>query len=264
MPEILYNKIGDSYNTTRKADPFITAQLIDLLGLRAGSLVLDIGCGTGNYTIALATAGLKMIGVEPSEKMLKTARTRHQQIQWMKGRAEQIPLADDSVHGIVGTLTLHHWTTIEQTFKELCRVLKAGGRLVFFSSDPQQMKGYWLNHYFPDMLQQSIRQMPSFQTIRKAAVLAGFEVNKPLPYDVQDNLQDQFLYVGKNNPELYFNESIRQGISSFAALAYAEEVKQGLAALRADLDQGRFAAIKKQYENQGGDYLFIQAKKNSV
>ena len=56
-----------------------------------------------------------------------------------------------------------------------------------------------------------------------------------MPHD----LQDHFLYCGKHRPELYFDPAIRAGISSFADLCEPEEVTEGLARLRADLDAGR-------------------------
>ena len=52
-----------------------------------------------------------------------------------------------------------------------------------------------------------------------------------------------FLYAGKDRPELYFDEGFRNGISAFREFASAE-VAHGLAGLRADLDSGRWRAIR--------------------
>ncbi|MEL6846516.1 MAG: class I SAM-dependent methyltransferase, partial [Bacteroidota bacterium] len=68
-----YDRIGQGYNDTRQADPYLLSRMQTLLHCPVGEQVLDIGCGTGNYTIALAESGLSMIGVEPSEQMLATA-----------------------------------------------------------------------------------------------------------------------------------------------------------------------------------------------
>lgn len=259
--EVKYDKIGTGYNSTRQADPYLTARFLFLLRPQNDKLYLDIGCGTGNYTCTLAEKGVKFIGVEPSEKMLNEAKTRNQKVNWLKGTAEQIPAGDKVFDGIIATLTIHHWTNIKKAFIEISRVLSDNGRLVLFTSTPEQMKGYWLNHYFPKMLRSSIAQMPSLDSIKEATEEATLKISGIEKYFVKDDLQDCFLYVGKNRPECYFDEQIRHGISSFSSLANMEEIKQGLTNLRNDLENGAFEKIKNKYKNDLGDYLFITIDK---
>jgi len=104
-PQVLYNTIGMGYNATRQADPYITDKLFEFLSPERGNLFLDIGCGTGNYTIALAEKGLDFYGVEPSEKMLDIAKTKNKNINWQTGFAEQIPTQNNMFNGVVATLT---------------------------------------------------------------------------------------------------------------------------------------------------------------
>lgn len=263
--DIKYDKIGTGYNLTRQADPYLTEILLFKLQPKTDKLYLDIGCGTGNYTITLANKGFNFVGVDPSEKMLKKAKSRHLGINWLKGTAEQIPAADKSFDGIIATLTIHHWTDLKKAFVDLDRVLADNGKMVMFTSTPEQMKGYWLNHYFPKMLHSSIVQMPSLSDIQEAIRQTGLEITDIEKYCIKDDLQDCFLYVGKNNPDHYFNETIRQGISSFSSLANMEEVKQGLSKLKNDIDNQSFDKIKDQYANELGDYLFIIIdKKGSI
>lgn len=258
---MLYDKIGIGYNHTRCADPYIASRILDGLAAAPGSTLLDIGCGTGNYTIALADQGYHLCGVDPSEEMLGMARSRSQAIQWLHGTAESIPVEDQRFDGLFGTLTLHHWTSHERAFAELYRVLKSGAHAVFLSYTPEQVRGYWLNHYFPQMLEKAALSIPPYDAIIATASRAGFEVLPPEKYFVQADLQDHFMYVGKHNPELYFDETVRRGISAFAVLSDKEEVAHGLARLRADMDSGAFADIRQQYENEDGDYLFMRLQK---
>ncbi len=141
-----YDLIGQNYNRTRSADPYLLERLHQLLQARSSGRYLDIGSGTGNYTSALSSRGLNMIGVEPSARMLTEARTRNEAVDWRQGHAEQIPLNDHEVDGVVASLTLHHWTSLEAGFREWRRVLKPEGRVVIFTATPRQMEGYWLNH----------------------------------------------------------------------------------------------------------------------
>jgi DUF1009 family protein len=126
------------------------------------------------------------------------------------------------------------------------------------------MKGYWLNHYFPKILEDSMVQMPTLEAVEDAMTSAGFKIISTENYSIKPDLQDQFLYCGKQNPELYFDENIRHGISSFSALANLEEVEKGLAQLRRDIDSGEINTIIKSYENSFGDYLYIIAEKTEA
>lgn len=261
MEKVLYDAIGTGYNQTRQADPFIAEQLYKSVFSKVEGLYLDIGCGTGNYTLALKEKGLRVCGIDPSEKMLEKARMRDSAVEWKKGKAENIPADDNLFDGIFGTLTLHHWSDIVAGFKELYRVLKPGGRIAFFTSDPLQMQNYWLNHYFPEMLSNSISQMPAFDMLKVAAESSGFTMLPPEKYFIRDGLKDHFLYVGKNRPELYFDETIRNGISSFTALSNITEVEKGLLELKADIDTGGFEEIKNRYDDSTGDYIFFKAQK---
>lgn len=256
-----YDTIGTGYNDTRKADPYLVKRLLHWLAPSSGGIYLDIGCGTGNYTHALQQKGLRFIGIDPSSLMLEKARARTTEIDWRRGTAEHTGLEDQSINGIIVTLSIHHWPDLNSGFRELGRVLKPGGSIVIFTSTPEQMKGYWLNAYFPKMLQDSIEQMPSKEKVMTAMKKAGIATIQTETYEVKAGLEDHFLYCGKHRPELYFDPVIRNGISSFSSLAVAEEVKKGLQKLETDVRSGKIIEIIRSYENTLGDYLFISGIK---
>jgi len=258
----IYNKIGHKYNMTRKADPYIVDRLYSLLNPQKGKLYLDIGCGTGNYTVAFAEMGFEFIGVDPSELMLDAAKNKNSNVKWEQGTAENIPLPDHSIDGVIATLTLHHWASLQKGFKELARVLKAGSPIVIFTFTPEQEKGYWFNHFFPEMMKKGMRKSISFDTIKEVASYSGLEVVDTEKYFVQDDLQDMFGYSGKDDPERYFDPAVINGISYFSLYADKKELEEGLRELRKSIHNGQFNAIKKQYENDRGDYLFVVLKKN--
>jgi SAM-dependent methyltransferase len=254
---ILYNNIGVGYNTTRQADPEITRKLFELLSPKTGGEYLDIGCGTGNYTIALTDLGLKFYGIEPSETMLNIAKSKNEKINWILGNAENIPLSNSTIDGAIATLTIHHWTDLAKAFGEIKRILRPYARFVIFTADLEQMNGYWLNHYFPKMMKNSIMQMPSFNKINEAVLTSGMTITGTEKYFICDDLKDLFLYSGKNKPEIYLDERIRGGISSFAALAHREEIADGLEKLKNDIASENFQVVKSEFDDVQGDYLFI-------
>jgi len=256
-----YNYIGSNYNKTRNADPYIASRLYELLHPKSKNRYLDIGCGTGNYTIALFNKGLDIIGIDPSSTMLTIAQKKEAAIEWKMGSSEDIALPNESIDGVIASLTLHHWEDIEKGIMEIWRVIKQKGRIVIFSSTPEQMKGYWLNHYFPTMMQRSMKQMPSFSKIENALLLSGFRQIKTENYTVAKDLEDHFLYCGKYDASVYFDENIRKGISSFTSLLDEEEYRQGFEKLAADIDSHVIQSIMDSYKNDNGDYLFISAEK---
>lgn len=253
--EVKYDRIGSGYNSTRRADPYLTSQLVKYVQPKFDGLYLDIGCGTGNYTIAVHKQGYSFIGIDPSKRMLNIAESKMATITWQIGSAEQTNLEDSCVDGVIGTCTIHHWNDLEKGFVELYRILRPGGKLVLFTSTPVQMKGYWLNHYFPKMMKDSIEQMPALAAVTDALQVANFKDIRTTPYFVQENLEDLFLYCGKARPSLYLNKKVRDGISSFSDLSRKQEVYLGLERLKKDIETEKIQMILDQYKNQLGDYL---------
>lgn len=259
----LYNKIGNTYNHTRKADPYLTERIYAHLSLSANGLYLDIGCGTGNYLKALADKGLKFYGVDPSENMLEQAKAKNIPATFIKASSENIPLADNFFDGAIAILTLHHWQNMRKGLQEVNRVLKPNARLVMFSFTPQQMRGYWLCHYFPEMMERCIPMTPELPEMEKLFNETGFSLAATEKYFVKEDLQDHFLYSNKHFPERYLSAEIRNNASSFRAFSDPAEIAQGVAMLEDDVKSGKINSIIKKYENDSGDYLFYIAEKGA-
>jgi len=163
-----YDRIGVNYNATRRADPYLFEQLHNLLSPTHLGKYLDIGCGTGNYTVEFSKKGYTFTGIDPSIEMLEKANAKSTLVTWKNGKAEHIDLPSTGIDGIIASLTIHHWQDLEQAFCEIDRVLKPKGKMVLFTSTPKQMQGYWLCHYFPKMMEDSMNQMPTFDAIQSS------------------------------------------------------------------------------------------------
>lgn len=260
--ERLYDRIGRDYDTTRRADPWIAGRLAQLLGLRPGARFLDVGCGTGNYTLALAAKGASMTGLDPSASMLAAARAKPDaaRVTWCEAPAEAMPFGDGAFTGAVAVLSLHHMADIAAAFSEVGRVLDpVRGRLAVFTSTPEQMRRYWLGRYFPELMRRSIERMPDPGKVHEALEAAGLGRVETEGYTVRRNLEDRFLYSGKLRPELYLDPRFRAGSSSFASLAEPGEMEEGLARLARDIETGRIAEVVAGAGHPEGDYLFIRA-----
>ena len=257
----LYDSIGRTYDTTRKADPDVTRWLARHLNFTPGARYLDIGCGTGNYTVALQQRGAQMHGLEITSTMIAKARLKSERVRWIQGNAESLPFLDRCFDGAIGTFTIHHmkhpWNAIEEVFRVIDR-----GRFVIFTADNSQSRGYWLNEYFPAGMAAMHKQMPLAAEVVRHLESAGFAAIELEPWEIPVDIQDWFLYAGKHRPEIYLDPAVRAGISTFAqGLITPEETAAGCARLEADIESGRFAEVAARYRHDRGDCLFIVATK---
>jgi SAM-dependent methyltransferase len=255
----LYDSIGRTYASSRRADPAIAHALARELCLKPAGNYLDLGCGTGNYTVALSGLGGEWSAIDVSEVMLRQAREKSTGIAWIHSSADAIPFPEAAFDGAICTLAIHHFSSLKSPFCEVRRTLRSGP-FVIFTGLAEQMRHYWLCHYFPEMMARSIDKMPAECEIRTSLNEAGFNSVAVKPFFVTNALEDLFLYSGKHRPELYLDPAIRANISSFADLAHTTEVQDGLARLALDVHSGAFAAVKARYDTEAGDYAFITAQ----
>lgn len=257
----IYDAIGKTYDITRKPDTEIVKKLVELLDAKPTARYLDIGCGSGNYTGALAQIGLNIEGIDVSEEMLNKAKNKHSLIQFHQADAKNLPFQEALFDGATCTLATHHINNNHQVCQEAFRVIKNPGRFVIFTATPEQMKSYWLCYYFPKMMADAMGKMSSFDELKDALKQAGFNTISQSPFFVTNNLQDLFLQAGKYRPEIYLDQAVRDGISSFHLSADQRELQQGLEKLETDIKSGEVKKIIAEYESDIGDYLFVVGEK---
>jgi 2-polyprenyl-6-hydroxyphenyl methylase/3-demethylubiquinone-9 3-methyltransferase len=104
-------------------------------GAWMGRRVLDLGCGGGFMAEAMAERGANVIGVDPAVSVLVAARDHaiHDglHIRYKVGRGESIPMDDRSVDRVVCVDVLEHVDDLALCCREIARVLKPGGLLLF-------------------------------------------------------------------------------------------------------------------------------------
>ena len=108
----------------RLAGPFL-----DFAGVKAGDRVLDVGCGTGVITAALAERGCTVAGLDASEPYLEGARRdrSHPNIVYELGDARRMPYADASFDACVSALAIDVIPEVDQVVREMQRVTRGGG-----------------------------------------------------------------------------------------------------------------------------------------
>lgn len=104
-------------------------ELLALLAPKAGERILDLGCGTGQLTAAVAQSGATVIGLDISPEMLAQARSNYPAIEFIQGDAANFTLREP-VDAILSNAALHWVRDAEGVAASIARALKPGGRFV--------------------------------------------------------------------------------------------------------------------------------------
>jgi SAM-dependent methyltransferase len=88
--------------------------------------VVDLGAGTGILTRALAAAGHDVLPIEPDQGMRAQMTRSTPGVGAIAGSAEEIPITDSSVDGVVAGQA-YHWFEPESAHREIARILRPGG-----------------------------------------------------------------------------------------------------------------------------------------
>ena len=113
-----------------------TERDLRLLGDVRGKRMLELGCGTGSVSIALAQQGAVVIGVDGDHDRLERARGRDDaadvRIDWHEGDLADLAfLRADSIDAVVSVHALAEVDDIARVFRQVERVLKPGSAFVF-------------------------------------------------------------------------------------------------------------------------------------
>ena len=134
--------------------------------------VLDIGCGTGRWSQALAERGSRVWGVDASPEMVAEARGRG--VNAKVARAEALPFKEGWFDRALAVLVIHVLDR-PRAFAELRRVLADDGRLAIGTFDHAQFEDYYLNPFFPSLAAIDRARFPRREQLEAELRAAGFE-----------------------------------------------------------------------------------------
>lgn len=110
-------------------------RMVELAGLPDGARLLDIGTGAGHTALAFAASGADVVGLDMTRAMLDQARglacERAASIDAVQSYAERLPFADDTFDAVTCRYCAHHFQNNPRAIREMGRVLRPGGVLVF-------------------------------------------------------------------------------------------------------------------------------------
>ncbi len=147
-PEILstrdgYDRWAEIYDDEdnpliRLEERFLPPALGDVGGLD----FVDLGCGTGRHSLAAAAAGARVTAVDFSDAMLARARAKPgaEAVRFVvHDLTRPLPFADAAFDVVLSCLVLEHIADLDGFFREVRRLLRAGGRAVLTAMHPAMM-----------------------------------------------------------------------------------------------------------------------------
>jgi SAM-dependent methyltransferase len=135
--------------------PGYARQLAQLLGQRGEGRLLDVGCGPGTVTLALAPFFAETVGVDPDPDMLVHAARNAQRLaianaRWVEARAEDLPSTLGSFRVVLFAQSFH-WTDRERVASTAFDMLEAGGHFVHISERSESPSPESSSHPPPPM-----------------------------------------------------------------------------------------------------------------
>jgi len=137
------NRVREEF--TRQAETFsvsaaitdaaLTERFVTALGEAGQGSVLDVACGPGILSAAIAKAARDVVAFDLTPQMLKKAEQRCAaagvgNVTFREGNAAELPFADASFDAVVTRLSVHHFDRPDRVMSEIFRVLRPGGRFV--------------------------------------------------------------------------------------------------------------------------------------
>ena len=219
---------ASEYDRGRRTEniQFWAKEAVRIASLDSDSLILDLGCGTGNYALRLEEETFGGVyGLDPSIEMLKVGRlkSRNGQIGWMCGVAEFIPSRDGTFDCVFSSQVWHHIQSKLKAAEECYRVLKCDSPLIIRTVSHDQWREATICDFFPEILPNEIEVYPSMMEFEEYLGKAGFSNIDIIPYRLEmDACREELIEAAEKKLWSMFKyvseENLKKGIEKLKDL----------------------------------------------
>jgi ubiquinone/menaquinone biosynthesis C-methylase UbiE len=162
-----YNEIAEVYDQARKADkPHLEwwyTRLAEAGGLGPGKRLIDLGCGTGRFTIPLVErTGCEAVGLDGSPEMLARAREKDStgRITWVLGDVENLDVEAAGFDCALMSLMMHHLQDHLGMFRRVLGLLRPGGVFLVRQGTLEQILNDAMHRFFPETIGVDLARTP--------------------------------------------------------------------------------------------------------
>ncbi len=188
-----YDQVAAEYARHRQVHPEVLKNILSTGNVGSASKVLEVGCGTGNYIIAVESlTGCACWGIDPSEQMLSRARERAGGgIQFRLGTAEALDFAPNFFDLVFSVDVIHHMSDRPAYFRQAYRVLKPGSKTCTVTDSEWIIRHRQpLSAYFSETVELELERYPRIAQLQEFMERAGFgeiaETTAEFPYHLTD------------------------------------------------------------------------------
>lgn len=187
-----FEQAGSTYERGRPSYPAeaITI-LVQELGLCSGTVLVELGAGTGKLTRLLSPTGAHITAVEPVSGMRAIFSQELPDVDLRDGTAESIPFAADAVDAVVVGQAFH-WFRGDDALREIHRVLRPDGRLGLIWN-ARDTTVDWVAR-LTEIIDRYEADTPRYATGRWRAAFDGTSLFSPLQ-------ERQFSYIQKGDAQ---------------------------------------------------------------
>jgi ubiquinone/menaquinone biosynthesis C-methylase UbiE len=271
---------SDSYDTTRipvGVDTILACLARTAIPL-SQQVLLEAGCGTGNYLQALHPHVGSLSGIDFSEGMLTQARKKlDEQVDLTCGSILDMAFQDDIFDGITCNQVIHHleegpsaandpstwkpnqFPNVTRFIRESWRVLKPGGTFVINVTTHDQFRdGYWWAALIPTAVSRLICRMPDLDQLQQILTEAEYEIESVVPE--LDGILQGASYLDPQGP---LKEAWRAGDSAWSLVTETELASAQLRVEQMNDDGTIQGWLDEREQNrlQIGQTTFICARK---
>ncbi len=228
-----YNRLAEEYARHRGVHPEVLRGLVTFGAITRSSRVLEVGCGTGNYIVAVRrTAECSCCGVDPSESMLARARQASNAVEFRAGAAERLEFDSGEFDLVFSVDVIHHLRDREAYFREARRILRGGGKLCTVTDSEAIIRSRKpLAVYFPETVEVELRRYPRLGDLKGMMQRAGFDAVEERTVEFPYGLRDLGAYRDKAFSSLH--------------LISEEAFRRGMGRMEADLREGPIACVSR-------------------
>ncbi len=219
--KIDYDLIAAEYARHRQVHPGVLRALMAGGDIQPSSHVLEAGCGTGNYILALQSiTGCAGWGIDPSSQMLAHASQRPGKVVFQPGRAEKLDFEDGSFDLVFSVDVIHHVQDRPSSFMEARRVLRPGGKVCTVTDSEWIIRHRQpLSVYFPETVEVELQRYPRIADLRRFMEQAGFQEIHEETVEFSFTINDIQMYRDKAFSSLHLipGEAFQAGIRRMQA-----------------------------------------------
>ena len=160
-------QIASAYAKLRQVHRPLLSALIVGSGAHAGSRVLELGCGTGNYICAIRSQiGCSAWGIDASREMLNQASARASEVTWICAGAENPGLTDVKFDFVFNVDAIHHFEDRRRVVNEINRLLLEAGTICVATDSEQIIRNRKpLSTYWAETIELELARYPRIETL---------------------------------------------------------------------------------------------------